>query len=213
MTFYMSLRDEPRIVWNANNPSTMDAMTNHLESTSFSSDYATYNQKLREFCHFPGKLRPWVSLEQYHALSSSPVTVDYTSDLLPIISRVKYGKCFADIRVPNADYYYAYIHSFITILINSSFEIDKIKWENKKSLAFWRGATTGARYTIENMDKYHRQRLMKLYQNHSSFDIALSETEYCNSPNCDEYMRSQFRYDQFRKYDYLMQNKYLIDIV
>ena len=68
MTVYFSGRDEPRIVWNANNPKTIHAMTDHLETTSFSSDYATYNQKLREMCHFPGKLRPWVSLEDHHGI-------------------------------------------------------------------------------------------------------------------------------------------------
>ena len=97
--------------------------------------------------------------------------------------------------------------------MNCSFEADKIKWEDKIPKAYWRGMTTGGKFTIETMDKFHRQRLLKLYQNHSSFDIALTETGYCDSPKCDEFMRSQLRYDEYRDYDYLMKYKYLIDIV
>ena len=213
MTVYLSSRDEPRIVWNVNNPKTMNAMKNHLESISFSSNFTSYNQSLNEMCHFPSKSKPWISMEHYHAVFASPVTVDYTTDLLPVISWVTYGKCFADIRVPNWEYYAEYANSFLYLLTNSSFLDDKTTWEDKKPLVYWRGSNSGGSYTIKTLDKNHRNRFMRLYQNHSLFDIALTGTTYCGAPNCEEFMRSKFRYDHFKKYDYLMKYKYLIDIV
>ena len=118
MKVYLNNRDEPRIMWNVNNPKTIHAVTNHLESMSFSDNFTAYNQTLHGMCHFPSKLRPWISLEDHHGIFVKPVTVDYTTDLLPVLSWVTYGKCFADIRVPNPDYYHKYAQ-FISIFIDS----------------------------------------------------------------------------------------------
>ena len=105
------------------------------------------------------------------------------------------------------------LNSFLYLLIHSSFKVDNTEWKDKKSIVYWRGTTSGAEYTIETRERYHRQRLMRLYQNHSLFDIAFWETSWCISPNCDEFMRSKFRFDEFRDYKYMMNYKYLIDIV
>ena len=113
MFFYANVRDEPRILWNVNNHKTIQAMTNHVESTSFEGNFETWNKTLHEICRFPGNVKPWVSMEDYHGMFTSPITLEYTTDLLPVLSWTSYGNCFADIRAPNPDYYLEYIHLHI----------------------------------------------------------------------------------------------------
>ena len=110
MSAFVNTRDGPRVLWNRNNPTTLTSMTNHLPKTNFTGSFEIFNKTLHEICHIPSKRRPWVSLKEHHGIFSSPVTLSYTQDLLPILSLAVYGKCFGDIRVPEGDYYPKYYY-------------------------------------------------------------------------------------------------------
>lgn len=200
MSIYLNTLDEPRVLWNINNPKTRHSMTDHLEDTSFSVDFETYNQTLHDICYIPSVLRPWVSMSEYHGVFIRPDTVSYTKDLLPILSFTRYGTCFGDIRIPNGDYY-------------MNFEKDKNEWADKKPLAYWRGSTTGGKLTINTMNQFQRHRMLSLYQNNSMFDIAFTGIAQCNGVDCEKQTKDRYRFDGHKDFNYMMHYKYLIDVV
>ena len=106
-----------------------------------------------------------------------------------------------------------YVISLIRVHNEFSFQKDTKTWSDKKPLAYWRGSTTGGKLDLDNMHQFQRHRMLSLYQNHSHFDIAFTGIAQCSHSGCEDRLKSVYRFDQNRDYNYMMQYKYLIDVV
>ncbi|KAI8617867.1 glycosyl transferase family 90-domain-containing protein [Chytriomyces sp. MP71] len=87
---------------------------------------------------------------EMHASLSDPLTFVTSNRHAPIVSQCKLD-CYEDIVLPFGH------HQNIALTSVS----DSYTWEQKKNVLFWRGATSGGKYGLQNdWMMYHRVRLM-----------------------------------------------------
>ncbi|KAJ3237237.1 Glycosyltransferase Family 90 domain containing protein, partial [Chytriomyces hyalinus] len=91
-----------------------------------------------------------ISIREAHGYFMDPVPWRSVDAAVPVFSQCK-SDCYADILMPQ---HYA--------LVSTSPIHDSIKWEDKKTVVFWHGTTTGGEYGPKTpWRKYHRVRLVQ----------------------------------------------------
>ena len=82
--------------------------------------------------------------------------------------------------------------------------VDNIKWENKKNMAFWRGASTGFPITEENYMNLPRVKLCKMSNDH--LDARIAEWVQCSNElkqklkKLNIYNKGRVPFSEFYKY-------------
>ncbi|KAJ3071764.1 capsule-associated protein CAP1 [Podochytrium sp. JEL0797] len=121
------------------------------------------------------------TVRELHGFFMTPVTTAKNWQG-PVFSQSKV-ECYADIMMPQDHH-----HN----LLNDAAVPDVVPWEEKQNVIFWRGGTTGGRYS-ENAPwrKYHRTKLMdwaKEYETKhpgSTIDVSKGETANGTSVSID----------------------------
>ncbi|KAJ3063548.1 HemK methyltransferase member 2 [Podochytrium sp. JEL0797] len=108
-------------------------------------DTLDHNNCLRS--HYPSETR------SLHGFFLAPHRFYTQNTLLPLFSRAKLPSCYKDILLPG-EYH-------ISEARKLQHFADPVAWESKHPVLFWRGSTTGGRYTDETPWKqFHRTRLL-----------------------------------------------------
>ena len=99
----------------------------------------------RDICHYPA----WKA--DQHGILSSPSTLVFTHQRLPIASTAKVSS-FQDILIPSSYYFQDDIAEY-----NESWDPS---WEEKEDIVYWRGSGTGGQWHDGSWRHGHRQRFV-----------------------------------------------------
>ncbi|KAJ7074479.1 glycosyl transferase family 90-domain-containing protein [Mycena amicta] len=174
--FLLNGRDEPRVLFNTLQPGALSRATEHRDLTPFHISPSPTGPFFRNqsgcdvLSTGDGFVRDESHLISFLASSSS---ADFTTDFWPLLSMTKpRSPCFADILFPG-QYYYRMSRWSPKLGAND------IPWADKKSVLYWRGASTGGRIlstpTTSNHHLFPRFRLVALAQNNTSLmDVKMT---------------------------------------
>lgn len=105
-------------------------------------------QEAKDICRHP-------EYEAMHGMFSSPATLLYTDDFVPIFTSAKLST-FGDVILPTPFY----------VEVEDSYkEENDYPWEEKRNMLYWTGSTTGSLGRNGNWHKHHRQRFVTAANN------------------------------------------------
>ncbi|CAK5262525.1 unnamed protein product [Mycena citricolor] len=185
MTFLINGRDEPRVVFNTQDPNMRKAGLAISDQQPFriapvpTSDFFKSHSGCDALLTEKGFAID--ALEDVAFIRSSS-TSDFTTDLYPLLSMTKVlSPCFADILFPGQYYYESSAWS------GKFSSPDLVPWQEKKPQLYWRGSSNGGTIIHDNHHKFTRFRLIKLARARPDIIDAQMNgwyAEHCQS-DCD----------------------------
>ncbi|KAH6563066.1 hypothetical protein BASA60_010852 [Batrachochytrium salamandrivorans] len=134
----------------------------------------------------------------------SPMSTLYSRKLLPILSHTRISNCFRDIIVPSIYYYSLYA--------GGASKADRFPWNERKSVIYWRGATSGGHAKGGNWHNFHRTRLAKLAMKHPDMmDMKITSAVQCDFQDCAD-MRKELDISASEPFETVYNYKYAMDI-
>ncbi|KAJ6536921.1 glycosyl transferase family 90-domain-containing protein [Mycena capillaripes] len=213
MDFFINGRDEPRVVFNAQDPDARQNATKLQDPTPFRlTPVPTSNFfSNRSGCTYLTSDRGVVSnaIDNIPFLRSSSSS-DFTTDLWPMLSMTKLSPCFSDIIFPSPYYYSDSGYS------GAIGQPDRISWAAKKNQLYWRGTSSGGHIIGNNYRDFTRFRLVQLASNHS--DIIDAKISSWFDPHCtfdcdaDEIKKEYDIVEQKAPREAVYNYKYLLDV-
>ncbi|KAJ7211577.1 glycosyl transferase family 90-domain-containing protein, partial [Mycena pura] len=167
-------RDEPRVAFDVRDLQARDAALKVSDPTPFrnaphpTSEFYT-NEGHCLVPNNPGGFLKYANDASSFLMYSA--SADFTTDLYPILSQSKIYPCFADILFPSE---YAFP--------------DNVIWEDKSSLLYWRGQSTGGWISGSNYHGFPRFKLLDIARNHTALmDVAITAfyEHFCQLDGCD----------------------------
>ncbi|CAK5262343.1 unnamed protein product [Mycena citricolor] len=160
MEFLINGRDEPRVVFNTQDPRNRKTALAIADTQPFrirpapTSDFFKERAECRTILTEKGTSIDALEDVAFINFSSSS---DFTTDLYPLLSMTKTtSSCFADIMFPGQYYYDSSQWS------GKFSRPNDISWEDKKAQLYWRGSSNGGTILNDNYHKFSRFRLVKI---------------------------------------------------
>ncbi|KAK7052661.1 CAP10 domain-containing protein [Favolaschia claudopus] len=158
MEILLNGNDEPRVVFNTQDPDAELYATKIQDTTPFriSPKYTSEFFKRRSGCDFVTDRQGISSNLMDVAFIRSSSSSGFTTDLWPMLSFTKITACFSDILFPSQ---YHYARSWYTGRIKGR---DDIPWEVKAPKLYWRGSSNGGHIIGQNYRQFPRFKAVKL---------------------------------------------------
>ncbi|KAJ7645469.1 glycosyl transferase family 90-domain-containing protein [Mycena polygramma] len=208
LEFLLNGRDEPRVVFNYQEPGIQRARALKLEDPNpfHVTPYPTAEFfRNHSGCNLFSKAEGFIYDEILRSSSSS----DFTTDLWPLLSMTKLSPCFSDILFPGQYYYRASRWS-------AKMRPNDIPWSDKKPQLYWRGTSNGGHIIGENYRSFPRFRLLDMARQHKEL-INAKMTRFAEGhcgKGCDR-VRIIQEYNIFGPFaprNDALQYKYLLDV-
>ncbi|KAJ6512165.1 glycosyl transferase family 90-domain-containing protein [Mycena vitilis] len=213
LEFLLNGRDEPRVVFNYQEPGTQQARALKLEDiTPFHvTPYPTAEFfRNQNGCNLFSKADGFIYDESADVpFLRSSSSSDFTTDLWPLLSMTKLSPCFSDILFPGQYYYRASRWS-------AKMRPNDIPWSDKKPQLYWRGTSNGGHIVGENYRSFPRFRLLDMARQNKEL-INAKMTRFAEGhcgKECDR-VRIIQEYDIFGPFaprNDALQYKYLLDV-
>ncbi|KAJ7227909.1 glycosyl transferase family 90-domain-containing protein [Mycena rebaudengoi] len=187
MVAVFNYQDEPRVLFNTRRPDAYEFALKKGDTDPFKQGprptkeyYATESPHQ---CLLPNSDIGFGNLtNDVNAFLLSSTSTQHTHDLYPILSPARLSSCFADIVIPSSFYYdrssYGARHSFK----------DNVRWEDKKSIVYWRGSTSGGHLHGQNYHSFPRVRLVDMsLRRPDLIDAGITRLHNCD-PNPDNFV-------------------------
>ncbi|KAJ7023458.1 glycosyl transferase family 90-domain-containing protein [Mycena alexandri] len=164
--FLINGRDEPRVVFNIMNPSTLHrcrlptSSNTEADAVPSIADMAPLWTPSKTL-HVSPIFTPFSCVPKSPPVIRSSSSSDFTTDLWPILSMTKISPCFSDILFPGQYYYESSGWS------GKFAKPNDVQWDDKKPQLYWRGQSNGGHIIHNNHHKFSRFRLVKIAQNRS----------------------------------------------
>nr|GAT52746.1 predicted protein [Mycena chlorophos] len=181
--FLLNGRDEPRVVFNTQEQGALARATESGDPLPFHISPSPSGPffKNQSGCDILSAEDGFVDdIGDIVSFFISSASTDFTTDFWPLLSMTKLS-CFSDILFP-AQYYYRLSRWSPKMGAND------VPWADKKSLLYWRGASTGGRIrstpTGSNHHLFPRFRFLTLAKNNTSLmDVRMTSFahEYCKT--------------------------------
>ncbi|KAJ6544367.1 hypothetical protein B0H19DRAFT_1170458 [Mycena capillaripes] len=178
-------RDEPRVAFDARIPLAQDGalMPNDLapfrNAPTPTSKYYT-DEKHCLVPNGPKGFMAYANDDNSFLLYSA--SADFTTDLYPVLSQSKIYPCFSDILFPS-EFHYPRSYSSPKYAFP-----DNVAWEDKKSVLYWRGQSTGGWISGTNYHHFPRFKLLDIARTHGDLmDVAVTAFYewFCQLDGCD----------------------------
>ncbi|KAJ7683894.1 hypothetical protein B0H17DRAFT_1181503 [Mycena rosella] len=185
MNLVFNHRDEPRVVFNPCIPEARAGALNVSDAAPFRNAPRPTSEyyKDEEHCLVPNGPKGFMTYaNDASSFLSSSASADFTTDLYPVLSQSKISPCFSDILFPS-EFHYARS----TWSPKYKFR-DNIAWNNKKSVLYWRGQSTGGWISGTNYHSFPRFKVLDIARAHPGLmDVAISEFYgwFCKLDECD----------------------------
>ncbi|KAJ6487037.1 hypothetical protein C8R45DRAFT_1145778 [Mycena sanguinolenta] len=187
MTFLVNGRDEPRVAFNVRSGVANERAPLVRDPTPFYNSFRPTSEFFarQSRCNIPMEADGFMrSANNFSAFLIETAKPGYTTDLYPMLSMATISPCFADILYPT-QYYYDRSRWSAKFAFS-----DNVPWNDKKSLLYWRGTSTGGIIIGDNYHSFMRFRLMDIVQQHPELmDVRLAAfaEPYCGglSSGCD----------------------------
>ncbi|KAH9266649.1 hypothetical protein BASA83_010455 [Batrachochytrium salamandrivorans] len=216
LDFIINDLDEPRIIFNLDRsgPGLLEAEAKLTPSDAnqrldekpewFSMSGTDHLKLMKEECHIHDPNRPLEQVHETHGYFQSPMSTLYSRKLLPILSHTRISNCFRDIIVPSIYYYSLYA--------GGASKADRFPWNERKSVIYWRGATSGGHAKGGNWHNFHRTRLAKLAMKHPDMmDMKITRAVQCDFQDCAD-MRKELDISASEPFETVYNYKYAMDI-
>ncbi|KAJ7120002.1 glycosyl transferase family 90-domain-containing protein [Mycena filopes] len=181
MDLLFNFQDEPRVLFNTRRPSAYEFALNKSDANPFRQGprptKAYYEADSPHQCLLPNSETGFGNItNDASAFLVSSTSTQHTHDLYPVLSPGRMRSCFADIVVPSS---YYYDRSWFGS--KTSFA-DNVRWEDKKSMIYWRGHTSGGALDGQNYHAFPRFRVIDIGRRRPDImDVALTGLHNCDT--------------------------------
>ncbi|KAJ1336860.1 hypothetical protein BSLG_006626 [Batrachochytrium salamandrivorans] len=171
----------------------------------FSMSGTDHLKLMKEECHIHDPNRP---LEQVHE-GSWVSSVTHVDAILPEVATHPITPVFQTVLEILSFLPYTII---LFTLAGIASKADQFPWNERKSVIYWRGSTTGGHAKRGNWHNFHRIRLAKLAMKHPDMmDMKITSTIQCNFQDCAD-MRKELDISASEPSDTVYNYKYAMDI-